>query len=87
MNAKKQSVIFDNGTGWFKAGFSENYSPHVVFPTIVGEPKNPNLMVGMDQKDFYVGNEAHAKLSLLKISNPMQKGVIQVPLLTRTGTR
>ena len=75
---KNQSVIFDNGTGCFNAGFSENYSPHVIFPTIVGKPKNPNLMVGMDQKDFYVGNDAQAKLSLLNVSNPIKKGIIQV---------
>lgn len=33
-------------------------------------------MVGMDQKEFYVGNEAASKESLLEISHPLKKGQI-----------
>lgn len=58
------AVIFDNGSGVFKAGLGDDDSPRVVFPTIVGKPKNPSLMVGMDQKDFYVGADAQAKRNL-----------------------
>lgn len=81
MSSRKQAIIFDNGSGCFKAGFSENYSPHSIFPSIVGIPKNPNLMVGMDQKDFYVGNEAQAKMSLLNIYKPIKNGIIEVFIL------
>jgi hypothetical protein len=35
-------------------------------PTIIGKPKFPGVLVGMDQKEFYVGNEAKGKKHLLK---------------------
>jgi len=70
------AVIFDNGSGIFKAGLADDDSPRVTFPTIVGKPKNPSLMVGMDQKDLYVGSEAQQKRNLLYISNPIQHGQV-----------
>lgn len=69
-------IIFDNGSGYFKAGYSEDYTPQVCFPTVVGTPKNPNLMIGMDQKDFYVGHEVNSKISLLNPTYPVNKGCI-----------
>lgn len=73
---RSPAIIFDNGSGFFKAGFSEDFAPLVTFPTIVGKAKNQNLMIGMDQKEFYVGNEAASKLSLLSVSSPIVKGEI-----------
>lgn len=75
--SKNSAIIFDNGSGLFKAGFSEDFAPFVAFPTIVGKAKNQNLMIGMDQKEFYVGNEAASKMNLLQISNPIVRGVIE----------
>jgi actin len=75
--SKNSAIIFDNGSGLFKAGFSEDFAPFVSFPTIVGKAKNQNLMIGMDQKEFYVGNEAASKMSLLQISNPIVRGQIE----------
>lgn len=65
------AVIFDNGSGLFKAGVEDDDAPRVVFPTIVGKPSKPNLMVGMDQKDLYMGSEAYEKRALLDISHPI----------------
>lgn len=75
--SKTPAIIFDNGSGIFKAGFSEDFAPFVTFPTIVGKAKNQNLMIGMDQKEFYVGNEAASKPNLLHISRPIVKGQIE----------
>ena len=55
------AAIFDNGSGLFKAGMGDEDAPRVVFPTITGKPTNPNMMVGMDQKEIYVGPEADEK--------------------------
>lgn len=71
------AVIFDNGSGVFKAGMGDDDAPRVTFPTIVGKPTNPNMMVGMDQKELYVGPEAHAKKSLLTLSRPIRRGIIE----------
>lgn len=74
--SKNLPIIFDNGSGYFKAGYSEDFTPQVCIPTVVGTPKNPNLMIGMDQKDFYVGNEVSSKMSLLNPTYPVEKGCI-----------
>lgn len=74
--SRSPAIIFDNGSGVTKAGFSEDFAPYVTFPTIVGKAKNQNLMIGMDQKEFYVGNEAASKPQLLNITNPVVKGQI-----------
>lgn len=66
-------MIFDNGSGIFKGGVNEEDQPSVEFPTLVGKPINPMMMVGVDQKDFYVGNEVQSKKSLLEIVSPIEK--------------
>jgi actin-related protein len=43
---------------------------------IIGKPKAPGLLVGMDQKDCYVGHEAKAKKNLLITEEPVQRGII-----------
>ena len=44
--------MVDNGSGMCKAGFAGDDAPRAVFPSIVGRPKMPGIMVGMDQKDL-----------------------------------
>ena len=51
------ALVVDNGSGMCKAGFAGDDAPQAVFPSIVGRPKMPGIMVGMDQKDSYVGDE------------------------------
>ena len=45
------ALVVDNGSGMCKAGFAGDDAPRAVFPSIVGRPKMPGIMVGMDQKD------------------------------------
>ena len=33
------AVVLDNGSGSIKTGISEDFSPSVVFPTLIGYPK------------------------------------------------
>jgi actin-related protein len=37
----------------------------------------PGIMVGLDQKDVYVGEEALLKRGILKIDSPIERGLIK----------
>jgi actin len=70
------SIIVDIGSGVIKAGFSGEDGPRSVFPSMVGIPKMPGLLVGMEQKERYVGNDAISKLEIMNFLSPIQKGEI-----------
>ena len=55
------ALVADHGSGMCKDGFAGDDAPRAVFPSIVGRPKMPGIMVGMDQKDSYVEDEAQTK--------------------------
>jgi len=41
-----------------KAGIAGDDAPRSSFPSIIGRPKMKGVMVGMDDKDIYIGEEA-----------------------------
>ncbi|XP_031548614.1 protein mono-ADP-ribosyltransferase PARP4-like isoform X2 [Actinia tenebrosa] len=52
------ALVIDIGSSMCKAGFAGDDAPRAVFPSIVARPRHQGVMVGMGQKDSYVGYEA-----------------------------
>ncbi len=66
-------MVIDTGLDTVKAGFGGEAAPRALFPAVVGRPRHQGVMVGMGQKDAYVGHEAVAKRGMLSVHSAMRR--------------
>ncbi|CAD5193447.1 unnamed protein product [Musa acuminata subsp. malaccensis] len=76
MDTDGLTIVCDNGTGMVKAGFAGDDAPRSVFPSIVGQPRHTSVMIGMNNKNIYIGSEAQSKRGMLTLSYPIEHGIV-----------
>lgn len=64
------TVVIDSGSGFIKAGLSGDTSPKVIFPNVIGTP------LEADKKDHFVGDAAQEKRSVLNLTRPVKRALI-----------
>ena len=71
------AIIVDNGSCNCKAGFAGDDVPRVIFPSVIGRPKQGTTEgAHVESKDFYVGHDAMDRRSVMDFRYPIENGII-----------
>jgi len=76
------AVVIDNGTGYTKMGYAGNVEPQYITPTVIGtnegkQQQASNQKKGIEDLDFYIGDEAIAHSKTYAIFYPVRHGQIE----------
>ncbi|XP_058382156.1 uncharacterized protein LOC131394721 [Diceros bicornis minor] len=69
-------LVCDYGSGFSKVGFSGTAAPLAIFPTILGKLRHDNPLVGMEEKDWFIGAEVQNKRGQLNLQYPVSRATI-----------
>ncbi len=69
-------IIIDIGSAYVKIGFAGESGPRFVFPCITGTEKYKSVMVDVNARSIYVGNDVSRMRGVLKIKHPIERGQI-----------
>ena len=72
-------IVFDNGSGYLKAGLSNKETPSVTVPALIGRPmlRYAEKIEDFELKPLMIGDEVTPVRSLLELTYPMKEGIIQ----------
>ena len=66
----KTVIVIDNGSNTIKAGFAGDDAPRKIFSSYVGYTKRSPINLAMDEKNYYVGEEAKERRGRLDMHQP-----------------
>ena len=71
-------IVFDNGSGYLKAGLSHIEVPTVTMPALIGRPmlRYAEKLDQIELKPIMIGDEVVPVRSLLELTYPMKEGII-----------
>jgi actin-related protein 3 len=77
------TVVIDNGTGYTKMGYAGNTEPQFIVPTVIATKDERSSGTGtikgkkgIEDLDFYIGDEALANSNTYNVTYPIRKGQI-----------
>jgi len=75
------AVVIDNGTGYTKMGFAGNIEPQYIVPTVIatqeGKAKAATQKKGIEDLDFFIGDEALNMSKTYDLFYPVRHGQIE----------
>ncbi|XP_074192996.1 actin-5 [Rhinolophus sinicus] len=69
-------LVCDYGSGFCKVGFSGTDAPMAVFPTILGKLRHDNWLVGMEEEDWFIGEEVQRRREKLSLQYPIARATV-----------
>ncbi|XP_050614155.1 uncharacterized protein LOC126935959 isoform X1 [Macaca thibetana thibetana] len=69
-------LICDYGSGFSKVGFAGMESPMGVFPTVLGKLRHDNVLVGMEEEDWFIGEEVQKNRGKLILQYPISRATM-----------
>ena len=74
---KEPVIILDNGSGYLKAGLSNEQLPSIIIPSLVGRSLSFGETIGdIKIKPLMIGDEVSPVRPFLELSYPMKEGII-----------
>lgn len=76
------AVVIDNGTGYTKMGYAGNTEPQYIIPTVIatsesaGKKTAASAKKGVEDLDFYIGDEAHSYAKTYDLFYPVRHGQV-----------
>ena len=69
-------IVIDGGSSYTRAGLAVEDTPSKVFPSVVGVIRQQGVMVGMESRRVFYGEEALKMRYLLSLRYPLEHGIV-----------